>query len=156
MSHTRANLRGGESLRERILPALALALFVGVLAYCLMGLVVGPSGLIAYSTLSKRVQDMLGNLENLSETNAALQDELDSLRGDPDRIAREARELGYLRPGETEVVLAAAAGAQGLNDAGSVLPLRLPEAVPDSVMKATALGACLAVLALRLARRRQG
>ena len=124
------------------------ALFLGFAAYCALSVVAGPAGLIAYRELSARRQAMQANLDALGATNAALQAELEALRTDPDRTAREARDLGYLLPGETALVIQGDAGSRGKGrvEAGAVVKAEVSAPLADGLIKEIAL--LVAVVAL--------
>lgn len=136
-----------------ILRRLSSAIYAGLAAYCILSLAVGPAGILAYRELGERRGAMERRLEELGAANEGLRGELDSLRSDPDRADREARELGYLRPGETFLVIAggAGAGSGGLPAAGEPIAYVDPPACSDSALKELSLGLGLAVFVLALA-----
>ena len=96
---------------------------------------------------------MRRNIGALGEANGRLRAELESLRSDADRAAREARSLGYLRPGESAVLLAGRSEPVEELETGTVVPFAPPPSWPDSALKEIALGAFLAILAIGLAPR---
>jgi cell division protein FtsB len=132
---------------------LALAAYAGLAAYCLLSILVGPAGLGAYSRLEGRVAAMEANLVVLGGVREGLNAELESLKIDPDRAAREARSLGYLRKGEGALILAGRAEPRQRLESGAVLPFAQPVAVSDAVLKEISLGLFLAILALLLSPR---
>jgi hypothetical protein len=115
--------------------------------------IAGPAGLLAYSRLEARKSAMEANLAQLEDVRGRLSAELDSLKSDPDRAAREARSLGYLRDGETTLILGEKTEKTRKIEAGSVLPYAEPAALGDSILKDIALGASLAMLAFLCAPR---
>jgi hypothetical protein len=121
--------------------------------YCLLSALVGPAGVSAYRRLEARKAEMAVNLEELGRIRERLNAELDSLKSDPDRAAREARGLGYLRRGETAVILGERVERVRPIDAGKVLPYAEPAALDDRALKEISLGAALAALALLCAPR---
>ncbi len=121
--------------------------------YCCLSFLVGPAGLAAYRRLEARKAAMGANLSELGTIRARLGAELDSLKSDPDRAAREARALGYLRKGETAVILGERVESVGPIDSGRVLPYAEPSAIDDAAIKEIALGAALAMMALLAAPR---
>ena len=131
--------------------ALILSLFTGFFIYCALSVVLGPAGLIAYGRLEERNRAMEANLGDLGSKRDRLNAELESLKSDPDRAAREARALGYLRPGETALILGERNERIAPIDAGRVLPFATPATLGDAALKEISLGACLAVMALLLA-----
>jgi hypothetical protein len=96
---------------------------------------------------------MEANLGELERIRGKLSAEIASLKSDPDRAALEARSLGYLREGETALILGEKAERSAPIDAGSVLPYAEPASLDDSVLKEIALGASLALLAFLQAPR---
>jgi hypothetical protein len=96
---------------------------------------------------------MAANLGELERIRGKLNAEIESLKSDPDRAAREARSLGYLREGETALILGEKAERSTEIEAGSVLPYAEPVSLNDSLLKEIALGASLALLALLQAPR---
>jgi hypothetical protein len=90
---------------------------------------------------------MEANLAELERIRESLSAEVDSLKSDPDRAAREARSLGYLREGETALILGEKSERIRPIDAGSVLPYAEPASLDDSILKEISLGASLALLA---------
>jgi hypothetical protein len=98
---------------------------------------------------------MRRNIGELGKANEGLRVELESLRSDADRAAREARSLGYLRPGENAVLVAGrVAPAAGL-ETGTIVAFTEPPSWPDFALKEIAFGVFLAVLAIGLAPRRE-
>jgi cell division protein FtsB len=131
--------------------AIAAAVAVGFFAYCSLSALLGPSGLTAYKALEASKASMEANLERLSSINERLSGELESLISDPDRAAAEARSLGYLRKGETEVLVGGKKAGAPRIDIGEVLPYADPPALGDGVIKAISLGAAMTAMAALLA-----
>jgi cell division protein FtsB len=127
---------------------IGISLYAGMLFYCALSVLVGPAGISAYRRLEARKAAMGANLAELGTIRERLNAELDSLKSDPDRAAREARSLGYLRKGETAVILGERAESVRRIEVGKVLPYAEPAAIDDSAIKEIALGAALAVMAL--------
>ena len=139
--------RGG----SRAFKALALSLYAGFFLYCCLSFLLGPAGLGAYRRLQERKAAMEANLGQLSLIGERLNSELQALKTDPDRAAREARSLGYLRKGETAIILGEKTERISAPDMGRVLPFADPPALGDLALKEISLGASLALLALLLA-----
>jgi hypothetical protein len=97
---------------------------------------------------------MQSNLEELIFIRGHLSAELESLKSDPDRAALEARSLGYLRKGETAVLVRGQSARLAPIETGTVLPYAEPPALGDPVLKEIAFGGSLAFLAFLLAPRR--
>jgi cell division protein FtsB len=141
---------------RRLVAPLAFAAYAAFAVYCLASLIAGPAGLLAYAGLEERRGEMAANLGSLGALNESLRAERESLRSDADRAAREARSLGYLKPGETALLLPGRNYSAATLEAGAVLPFDPPSAMPDESLKGIALGVGLGVLALALAPRRSG
>ncbi len=141
---------------SRLAPRLAIALFAGFFLYCALSLLVGPAGIAAYRRLEERKTDMEANLAELDGMRQSLNAELNSLKNDPDRAAREARSLGFLRKDETAIILGQRTENLHVISAGKVLPYADPPALGDAQLKEISFGAFLAVLAVLLAPRRSG
>lgn len=133
----------------------ALAAWASLLVYCGLSLVLGPAGIVAYRKLEAGKAEMQANLAELGEANARLRVELDSLRSDADRAAREARSLGYLKPNEGAILIAGRTQPRLDLDPGKAIPFSAPGSWPDSALKEIAFGAFLAVLAAGLAPRKR-
>jgi cell division protein FtsB len=136
---------------SRALLALALSLYAGFFLYCVLSFLFGPAGLSAYRLLEERKLAMEANLGELGTLRQRLNSELESLKSDPDRAAREARSLGYLRKGETAILLGEQKQRLRPLEMGRVLPYAEPRALGDLVLKEISLGLSLAILALLLA-----
>lgn len=129
-----------------------VSLYAGIACYCLLSVVAGPSGFIAQRELETRRAAMERRLGELAAANERLHGEFEALRSDPDRLGREARELGYLRPGEVAIVLAGRSPAPEslLPTQGEIVPFIAPASLPDAGIKQISLVLTLAVLALGL------
>jgi len=134
--------------------AVAFSLYVGLLVYCLLSLFLGPAGISAYGRLEERKEAMLVNLDRLGSIRAALDAELESLKSDPERAALEARSLGYLRKGETILLLDGRREGMAPLETGKVLPFAQPASLDDATLKGISLGLCLAMMAFLVAPRR--
>jgi cell division protein FtsB len=145
----------GESLDFHILlPRLLLSLYAGFALYCIISIFVGPVGVLSYKRLETKEKAMGQNLERLSSIHENLSSELEALKSDPDRAAREARSLGYLRKGETGVILGSESEKKVEPiDTGTVLPLGEEAGIGDGILKKVSLGFGLAILALLLSPR---
>ena len=79
--------------------ALSNALCACIISYCVVSFFAGQAGILAYRDLKSSITEMSERIEALSAENRSLQDARNSLATDSDRIAREARDIGYIRPG---------------------------------------------------------
>jgi len=132
---------------------IAISIYSGIALYCALSVLAGPVGISAYRRLETRKAAMEANLGELERIRGKLNAEIGSLKSDPDRAALEARSLGYLREGETALILGEKAERSAPIDAGLVLPFAEPASLDDSVLKEIALGASLALLAFLQAPR---
>ncbi|MGA2546051.1 MAG: septum formation initiator family protein [Rectinemataceae bacterium] len=132
---------------------LALSLYAGFTIYCTLSVLIGPAGFLAYRRLEAKKTAMEANLGKLGTLRENLNAELESLKSDPDRAAREARSLGYLRKGETVLLLGDRIEQVKPIETGKVLPYAEPTALGDLVLKEISLGASIALMALLFAPR---
>jgi len=152
-SGSRSALDSGRRAIPRAVRRLAISLYLGLLVYCVLSILLGPAGIAAYQRLEERQSAMRANLDELAVLRGRLSADLESLKSDSDRAAREARALGYLRKGETAVILGERAERVDPIDTGRVLPYAEPSSIADAALKRIALGACLAAMALLFAPR---
>jgi cell division protein FtsB len=152
---TLARARNGSSLERRSLSraahSLLPSLYLGFFLYCALSFLFGPAGILAYSRLEARNEAMAANLKELSSLRDGLNAELESLKTDPDRAAREARSLGYLRKGEGAIILGERNERPRPIATGRVLPYAEPASLSDLALKEISLGFSLALMALLLA-----
>jgi cell division protein FtsB len=138
----------GRRAAPRLGYRIAVSLYAGIASYCILSVLAGPAGLGAYRRLEARKAAMAANLAQLGGIRENLGAELEALKSDPDRAAMEARSLGYLRKGETGVVLGEKTPRAEAIETGRVLGYAEPPALGDLALKEISLGASLAVLAL--------
>lgn len=142
------------SRRSRIL----LSIYFGFAAYCLVVLVFGSTGIIANSELKAYRSRLETNLSHLEATNAQLASRFDALRGNPETIKLEARQLGYLEPGERLLQVSGYSRRSNAFTVGSLVRERHHVVTPDAVSRW--IGLTVAVIAFILlgivARRRNG
>jgi cell division protein FtsB len=79
---------------------LLLYLAAGFMVRSVALLFFGSGGLVDYHTLEAQKHKLESNIQNLRELNANLLQEEQALGSDPERLALQARELGYFREGE--------------------------------------------------------
>lgn len=136
--------RGWGALGE----ALSNALCACVVAYCIVSFIAGRAGLIAYRDLSSGIGLMNGRIAALMEENRDLTEVKTALESDSDRIAREARNIGYIRPGETIVTFTS--GSPIAEDSGGEELERLragdSTGLPDRLIKLLSVLTGVAVL----------
>lgn len=127
------------NLRTRILAAA----YAAVASYVLLSLVLGPAGFLVCRALETRRIAMEESLDAIMELNGSLRANLEAVARDPDRAALDARSLGYLRPGEVELVLPMPTGTGGRDRGpGKLLAASEPRSFSDLELKglAAALG----------------
>ena len=118
--------------------ALSNALCACIISYCVVSFFAGQAGLLAYRDLKQSIAQMNERVGTLAAENKSLQDMRGELTSDADRIAREARDIGYLRPGEKIVIFPSSAQANGVASAPrDIEPLRAGSStgLPDSMIK---------------------
>lgn len=83
----------------------AVYLALGFILSSTLIILVGDSGLLRYRALTAYRGELRENIEDLEILHHHLLDDLDALAGDPERIALEARQLGYFREQERLIIL---------------------------------------------------
>ena len=129
--------------------ALSNALCACIISYCVVSFFAGQAGILAYRDIKSGIARMDNRIGILIEENKNLQDMREALTSNSDRMAREAREIGYLRPGEKIVILQQGAQATGSSFAThEIEPLRAGSStgLPDSMIKLLAAMTGAAVL----------
>jgi cell division protein FtsB len=133
--------------------AAANAISAFIICYCVVSFIAGKAGLFAYRDLASTMINMEARIASLGEENARLLELKTSYKQDFDRIAREARDIGYLRQGEKIIVLPPE--AKNLDQKQSSIeiePIRVGPStgLPDSLLKTLAALASLAVFLVSL------
>lgn len=134
--------------RAAVGDALSNALCACIISYCVVSFFAGQAGILAYRDLKSNITEMSGRIETLSAENRSLQDARNSLATDSDRIAREARDIGYIRPGEKIVVLSSSAPKTSSAQVHDIEPLQAGSStgLPDRMIKILAAMTGIAVL----------
>jgi len=83
---------------------LLLSFWLSVVAFCVLQIVFGPTGLIETSSLKAYQVRLESRLISLQQDNLRLSGRYEALRTSSDSVRLEARSLGYFRPGETPVI----------------------------------------------------
>lgn len=128
--------------------AAANALASFIICYCVVSFFAGQAGLLAYRDLAARISEMEENVVSLKNENVRLTELRQSHANDPDRIAREAREIGYLRPGEKILILPSAlrfAEEKVAYRRSEPLRMGASTGLPDQLVKLLAALSALAV-----------
>lgn len=124
--------------------AVIVPVFVGTLVYSILGITVGPRGMLPMAGLSGEKARIGRNLEILYEINADLDARYRSLNSDPDTISVYAHELGYVASGERLIKLAGFAG--GIDRAlvsGTAETVHRPSYLPEWLCKTLGIFATL-------------
>lgn len=129
------------------------ALCALLICYSVVSFAAGEIGLLAYRDLSATISTMETKIDQLKADNARLLASKAALSDDGDRIEREARDIGYVRPGEKIVVLPAQLRGPAHEDEVSLQePLQVGPStgLPDAFVKLLALstGFCVFVATL--------
>lgn len=127
------------------------SVLVALLVYAMISIIAGKAGLIAQQSLGKQLQAMEERLNILKAQNASLSEELESLVRDPEKIAREARKMGYVAP--DEYIVRIVTPQSPVVDLGSMelirdtLVLRAQESpgISDMLIKKIAIGTAVFV-----------
>ncbi|MCX7026259.1 MAG: septum formation initiator family protein [Spirochaetes bacterium] len=85
--------------------AISNALCSLIICYCVVSFFAGQVGLLAYRDLGSTIVKMETNIGQLKEDNGKLLASKVALIGNDDRMTREARDIGFIKPGEKIVVL---------------------------------------------------
>jgi len=147
MSRTPGRVRKGGALSS-LAEAFSNALCACIIAYCVVSFFAGQAGLLAYRDLKGGIARMEERITALSSENARLADLRQGLASDPDKLVREARGIGYLRPGEKMVVFSGLSGAGQESDPAETELLRagVSTGLPDRLIKILAAMTGAAVL----------
>jgi len=95
----------GRRIPPTLADSLSNSLCACIIAYCVFSIIAGQAGFLAYREVKADLARMELQLEAFSLENAALLDIRESLAADRDRIAREARSIGYIRANEKIIQL---------------------------------------------------
>jgi cell division protein FtsB len=136
MSRTPGRVRKGGAL-STLAEAFSNALCACIIAYCVVSFFAGQAGLLAYRDLRASIARMEKRVADLSAENARLVDLRQGLASDPDKLVREARDIGYLRPGEKMVVFSGLSGAGQESEPAETELLRagMSTGLPDRLIK---------------------
>lgn len=135
-----------------------LSLYLGFATYCLVVLFFGRTGIIATRELRIYHARLEANLAQLENINTRLVKRLDSLRGNPETIRLEARQLGYLGKNEHFLEIGGYAPPPNVVTVGSLVTEKKLRATPDAVSRVIGLGVAIGAFVLFevTARRRDG
>jgi cell division protein FtsB len=96
-NRSKETVKRHQKLRRRIVWGVGAV----VLFYLLVPLIVGDMGLVKYFKMRRMHHQLQQEIQQLSDQNKKIEDEVHALRSDPAKIEQLARErLGLVRPGE--------------------------------------------------------
>ena len=135
---------------RRLLPVFVL----GFIIASLLIYVFGDSGLFAYRRLETYRETLAANVDKLQSRNSSLNDDLASLRSDPEASLVMARHIGLVQPGEEVVKVEGMAGRTRTYEVGDLIRLPRTKGSRNAIFKATGIGvsSVVAVLALMAGR----
>jgi hypothetical protein len=103
-----------DKVRRSIMKRVIVSAWAGFVVYALAIFIAGPAGFAATGRLERERARMSANVDELKRINRSLADDFIALGSQPGRLKLEARDLGYIAPGEKVVRLpSAAAPARG-------------------------------------------
>jgi hypothetical protein len=115
----------------------------------------GNGGLVDYRSLESYQRQLEGNLHELQEINAELMEEQRALGTDPERVALQARELGYFREGEQVIRLEGQSPPRRYFAVGMIIRARSERERSDWIAKMLGLVFPLVLFVAALARDRR-
>jgi cell division protein FtsB len=115
----------------------------------------GSGGLIDYRGLEAQKAQLQKNIEELEAINATLLGEQRALASDPERLALQARELGYFRKGERVVDLGARVQPGGYFSVGRLTRVSLHERHGDWIIKLLGISVPVALFVVGVSRERR-
>ena len=135
---------------------LVLLLSVGFLLRSLSLFLWGSGGLSDYRKVEAGRGQLSANIEELKRINSGLRREVESLGSDPERVALEARQLGYFREGQRVVRFQGQAPRPSYFTLGALVRVQVPRERPDWIWKLAGMAMPLAAYAAWALRRRLG
>jgi cell division protein FtsB len=136
---THGTRRGKSDAAGWFFGAMMSGIFACFMAYCCISIIAGQVGFLAYRDLRLRMTDIQARLDELEARNLELRTTAGALKNNADRIAREARDLGFARKGEKFIILSGLASSSQQSDAQihsmDMLPVGDSSGLPDLVVK---------------------
>ncbi|HOV62566.1 MAG TPA: septum formation initiator family protein [Spirochaetia bacterium] len=135
----------------------ALSLYAGFVTYIMINLIWGPGGYIDYRTLREYHTALSENITELNAIHGELNQELEELKSDADRIALEARALGYFRANEGIIRVPGYTAAEKSYSMGSLIThYETPKKEPEFLRAATLSAFLLSYILLSIGRGTDG
>jgi len=110
-------------------------LLAALIFYSIFSFFWGNTGLNAMHEMESRKKILENNLSELSQINKKLNEDLISLSSDPERIAIQSRNLGYIQNQEKMVFVNLAGINSSQLDVGKILHLKVIESATGSGAK---------------------
>jgi len=124
----------------------ALALYIGFVIYSLGVFLWGRTGVAAGFELSALRTRLEANMVVLQQVNGQLAAEFDALRSDPTTIRLEARQLGYLEPGERPIDIVGRPNGDTSFAVGTLVAEKAQRFPNDSLFRGIGAGSALIFL----------
>jgi len=135
---------------------LVLLLSAGFLLRSLSLFLWGNGGLSDYRKVEAGRAQLAANIEELERINSGLRREVESLGSDPERVALEARRLGYFREDQHVVRFRGRTPPPGSYTLGALVRVRAPRERRDWPLKLAGILLPLAAYAVLAIARKQG
>jgi cell division protein FtsB len=135
---------------------LVLLLSAGFLLRTLSLFLWGNGGLSDYRKVEAGRAQLAANIEELKRINSGLRREVESLGSDPERVALEARRLGYFREDQHVVRFRGRTPPPGSYTLGALVRVRAPRERRDWPLKLAGILLPLAAYAVLAITRKQG
>jgi len=126
-----------EKIKELFM-ALSYGFFASLVAYCCISVVAGRAGILAYQDLLVQKVEIQRALDFLQQQNSTKQDIIDDLKNNSVKAAEQAAALGYVRKGQTLIVLPETwRNSMGNSSEGMKLPRVVNDStgLPDSLIR---------------------
>jgi len=114
----------------------------------------GNGGLADYQKVEAGRGQLAANIEELKRINSGLRREVESLGSDPERVALEARRLGYFRQGQRVVRFQGEAPRRSSYILGALVRVQVPRERRDWIWKLMGAALPLAAYAAWALRRK--
>lgn len=118
--------------------ALSYGIFASLVAYCCISVVAGKAGILAYQDLRTQKVEFQRALDFLQQQNSTKQGAIDDLKNNSAKAAEQAAALGYVRKGQTLIMLPEAwRNSMGNSSGGMKLPIAIKDStgLPDSIIR---------------------
>lgn len=124
-----------KNLLARLSLAGTNAVAVFIIAYCVISLLAGQAGFLAYRDLSVGISQMHERLDLMRQENEKLKNLKTAMLAGSQNIESAARQLGYVKPGERIVVIAGKKGTDNSRPLLEPLFAGISTGLPDMLIK---------------------